>query len=325
MGFSIPLGIVAIGRNEGERLERCLQAAQKTGLPLIYVDSASSDESVERARRLGVAIIELDPTQPLSAARARNAGFRGLLERSPEIELVQFIDGDCEIVEGWLAVAVRSLDRDEKLGAVCGRRRERAREASPYNRLIDLEWDTPIGRTKAFGGDVLIRVPILLELDGYDETLIAGEDPDLAARVCAAGWEIDRLATDMTVHDADLSRFEQWWMRQVRAGHAAAEAWFRSSWSDTKNQRRVASILFWGGFLPLLAIATLPFGLLFLLAYPALGLRIYRNMRKRDRSPGDSALYAASCIEGKFAEFFGIVQSLVRRIRRAKPTLVEYK
>lgn len=330
MGSSTPLGIVAIGRNEGERLERCLRKALEIGVPLVYVDSASSDGSVELARQLGVDVIELDPARPLSAARARNAGFHRLVERYPALELVQFIDGDCELVDGWLVEASERLARDGQTGAVCGRRRERFRSASIYNRLIDLEWDTPIGPSKVFGGDVLIRAAIFRDVEGYDETLIAGEDPDLAGRVGAAGWKIERLDVGMTIHDADLSRFGQWWMRQVRAGHAVADTWLRASWSDKKILRRLLSILFWGGALPMaalllgLALAP-PIGWILLLAYPVLGLRIYHRMRGLGRSRGDAAAYAGSCIEGKFAEIYGAAQCLMNRARRASPTLIEYK
>jgi glycosyltransferase involved in cell wall biosynthesis len=330
MGSSTLLGIVAIGRNEGERLERCLQAALKVDVPVVYVDSASSDGSVERAHRLGVDVIKLDPVRPLSAARARNAGFHRLMERFPELELVQFIDGDCELVDGWLDQASERLARDVPLGAVCGRRRERFRSASIYNRLIDLEWDTPIGPTKVFGGDVLIRAAIFRDVDGYDESLIAGEDPDLAKRIGAANWKIERLDVDMTIHDADLSRFGQWWMRQVRAGHAVADTWLRAPWSDQKIQRRLASIFFWGGALPLVAllfgiVLARPIGFALLLAYPVLGLRIYRRMRGIGRDRGDAAAYAGSCVQGKFAEIYGAAQCLTNHVRRASPTLIEYK
>ncbi|MCP4904758.1 MAG: glycosyltransferase [bacterium] len=325
-----PLGIVAIGRNEGVRLERCLRTALKAGAPMVYVDSVSSDGSAERARRHGVDVIELDPEKPLSAARGRNAGFRLLLEQMPDLELVQFIDGDCELVDGWLSEAVDRLDQDSELGAVCGRRRELSPAESIYNRLIDLEWDTPVGRTSVFGGDVLIRAAIFRDVEGYDETLIAGEDPDLAARISAAGWKIERLDVDMTVHDAGLSRFRQWWMRQIRAGHAVADAWLRSSWSDSTILRRLASILFWGAAFPLGILAWVvaiggatPLGLL--LAYPVLGLRIYLRMRKRGRAPVDAALYAGACIEGKFAEVYGAAQCLLNRVRRGPQKLIEYK
>ena len=39
------LGIVTIGRNEGERLRRCLSSVVGRGMPVVYVDSDSTDGS----------------------------------------------------------------------------------------------------------------------------------------------------------------------------------------------------------------------------------------------------------------------------------------
>ena len=75
----LPLvAVVAIGRNEGERLRRCLESIQAMRYPLarleiIYVDSRSTDGSVELARSMGVQTVVLDG--PTTAARGRNAGW----------------------------------------------------------------------------------------------------------------------------------------------------------------------------------------------------------------------------------------------------------
>ena len=66
---------------------------------IVYVDSGSNDGSVQRARHLGADVIELDMRVPFTAARARNVGFRRLREISPDIEYVQFVDGDCELID----------------------------------------------------------------------------------------------------------------------------------------------------------------------------------------------------------------------------------
>ncbi|MEO6434902.1 MAG: glycosyltransferase family A protein, partial [Tepidisphaeraceae bacterium] len=129
------LGIIAIGRNEGERLRRCLASVVGKASTVVYVDSSSTDGSVAMAREMGATVVELDLATPFTAARARNEGFARLLSLDPACELVQFVDGDCEIVEGWLDRAIAELASDEKLAVVCGRRRERHPEASPYNKL----------------------------------------------------------------------------------------------------------------------------------------------------------------------------------------------
>ena len=104
------IGLVAIGRNEGDRLRKCLLSAIGKVSHAVYVDSGSVDGSVEFARSLGVEVVELDLSRPFTAARARNAGFERLLQAEPQIEYVQFVDGDCELVEGWLTRAAAELD-----------------------------------------------------------------------------------------------------------------------------------------------------------------------------------------------------------------------
>src|SRR5262245_37385433 len=130
--------VVVIGRNEGERLQRCLQSLCSNAL-VVYVDSGSTDGSVEWARAQGAEVIELDVTTPFTAARARNAGWHRLRSRAPECPYVQFVDGDCEITGGWLNQAVAFLDTHDRVGVVAGRLRERHPERSIYNRLCERE------------------------------------------------------------------------------------------------------------------------------------------------------------------------------------------
>ena len=40
------VGLVAIGRNEGERLRACLASARGAAQRLVYVDSGSTDDTV---------------------------------------------------------------------------------------------------------------------------------------------------------------------------------------------------------------------------------------------------------------------------------------
>ena len=192
------VGVVAIGRNEGERLRRCLTSVVERAGVVVYVDSGSTDDSVEMARGLGAMVVDLDRTTPFTAARARNAGLATLREAAPGLELVQFVDGDCEVAAGWLELAARQLDAEPQVAVVCGRRRERHPEASIYNRLCDIEWDTPVGYADACGGDALMRVAALAEVGGYDPDLIAGEEPDLCLRLRQRGWKVLRMDAEMT-------------------------------------------------------------------------------------------------------------------------------
>jgi glycosyltransferase involved in cell wall biosynthesis len=324
-------GVVAIGRNEGERLCRCLRSIAGRAAAVVYVDSGSTDDSRTAARRLGAEVVELDVSIPFTAARARNAGFARLRELLPEVEFVQFVDGDCELRSEWLPEAERALGDDSRLAAVCGRRREIRPEASTFNRLCDMEWNTPVGMAKACGGDVLMRVKALVEAEGYDETLIAGEEPELCVRLRQSGWTIRRLPTEMTLHDASMTRWSQWWRRTERSGHAFAEGVARHGRAPERHWvRENRSVRFWGLLVPLAALAAAwpTYGLSLLVAaagYAVLFARIFRHGRRRDYSRRDALDYALFTVLGKFPQAVGYLRYHVNRLLSRRTPLIEYK
>src|SRR2546429_2585962 len=175
------LGFVTIGRNEGDRLKRCI-ASLSSNAPVVYVDSGSTDGSPEWVKAAGKEVVELDMRSGFTAARARNEGLRRLLEVAPSIAYVQFVDGDCELVGSWPSSAVAFLEANPQAGAVFGRRRERYPNHSIYNWLCDLEWNTPIGESKAFGGDVMMRMSAFQAVGGYRDDFVAGEDFQVVVR-----------------------------------------------------------------------------------------------------------------------------------------------
>jgi glycosyltransferase involved in cell wall biosynthesis len=259
-GDDLPrVGFVVIGRNEGARLEQCLRSALAHSYRIVYADSASTDGSADRARALGIATVVLDNSMPTTAARGRNAGFEALLERFPECEFVQFIDGDCVLASGWVRKAAEFLQSHELAAIACGRRFEAHPEASPYNRLCDEEWNTPVGRVESAGGDSMVRVSAFKQVGGFRPELKAGEEPEMTARMRAAGWEIWRLDAPMSEHDAKILRFGQWWRRMLRGGFGYAHVW---STSGNLPQRifaiQLRSALIWTIGIPLLVcLATL--------------------------------------------------------------------
>ena len=223
MIISKDIGVVAIGRNEGKRLIRCLASVKSTAGQIVYVDSGSSDGSISAAEEVGAFVLALDLTRPFTAARARNEGFAALKELSPDVRFVQFVDGDCVVVDDWLGKARGFIEQQKDVAVVCGRRREQHPTASVYNLLCDLEWDTPIGEALACGGDALVRTEAFEAVGGFRPQLIAGEEPEMCLRMRERGWRIWRLDADMTRHDAAMSRFGQWWARAIRCGYAYAE------------------------------------------------------------------------------------------------------
>jgi GT2 family glycosyltransferase len=321
--------VVAVGRNESKRLARCLEAARRDDGLLVYVDSGSTDGSPSIARALGVSVVELDPKLPFTAARARNEGLEWALAQCPDLAFVQFVDADCELAAGWLERAMSELQAEATLGAVGGRLREAAPEASVYNLLVDLEWDTPVGDTGACLGTVMMRVEAFREAGGFDPQLIAGEEPDLCIRLRRQGWKIRRLADEMSTHDARMTRLWQWWLRMVRAGHAYAEG--RSRYGDAPERhwrKECRSIWCWTALATAALALAWPSGgwsLLLLAAFPLQILRIARR-RKQSGTPARAALlYGVSCMLGKFPQAMGQMRFHWRRARGGTPALIEYQ
>ena len=329
----IPVGVVIIGRNEGERLGLALRAVQANapeGAEIVYVDSGSVDGSVALARAHHAEVVQLDTTAPFTAARARNAGFEWLLKRDPSIQFVQFIDGDCELQGGWLETALSFLASHPDAAVACGRRRERHPQGSIYNRLCDMEWDTPIGGAVFCGGDFLIRAKAFTHVGGLNEAVPAGEEPELCVRLRRAGWGIFRIDAEMTVHDAAMSRFGQWSRRTMRGGYAyAMGAAMHGSPPERHWVRESRSILFWGLALPMTSLALLwptrGLSALFFLAYPLLAWRVFSRMRTRNLSVSDARTYALFCVLGKFPQALGVLRFWTGRSAAGPSPIIEYK
>jgi glycosyltransferase involved in cell wall biosynthesis len=327
------LGVVTIGRNEGDRLVRCLQSLRTllpSDVPLVYVDSGSTDGSVTMAKSLGVQVVELDLSLPFTMARGRNAGFRYLAQQYPNLEYIQFLDGDCELLAGWIEPALDTLESDAKLAVVCGRRRERYPEVSIYNQLADMEWNTPVGEAKFCGGDALIRVQALQEVDGYNESLICGEEPEMCIRMREKGWKIRRIDVEMTLHDAAMTQFSQWWKRSIRGGWAVAEgAAMHGLPPESYMIRENKSGWLWGLAIPILCVGlidlTSGWSLLLLGGYLVLMWRIDRYRRQQGDLPSDARLYAFFCVLSKFPQAIGQSQYWFKRWRNQPATLIEYK
>lgn len=327
------IGVVTIGRNEGERLIRCLTSLQAhipKGSPIVYVDSGSTDDSVAKARAMGINVVELDISEPFTMARGRNTGFRYLVDNFPDLTYVQFIDGDCELLSNWMDKAVAELSRDSALAIVCGRRRERFPEASPYNLLADMEWNTPVGEAKACGGDMLARIEAIKAVDGYDPKMICGEEPEMCIRLRRKEWKIERIDADMTLHDAAMTRFGQWWKRSIRGGWAVAEG--KAMYGEPPESYMVKenkSGWLWGLVIPVLALAlvwpTHGLSLLLLLGYPVLGWRIYKYRQEQGDLPEHARLYAFFCTISKLPQALGQSRYWLNRWRNKPATLIEYK
>jgi glycosyltransferase involved in cell wall biosynthesis len=327
------VSIVVIGRNEGERLRRCLESVFAMTHPnfdteVIYVDSGSVDGSVALANRMGAKVIALQPERP-SAALGRNAGWR-----AASGPIVLFLDGDTILHPNFVGDSLTEFTVPE-IAVVWGHRRELHPEQSLYNRTLDLDWIYLAGPTMYCGGDALFRRDLLTETGGFDETLIAGEEPELCRRIAALGFTILHVDRPMTLHDLAITRWQQYWKRSTRAGHAFAEvserfqATEQAFWSDESRRNRNRALLLLGLFIAGLAASIvfaslLPIGVACLL-FLALATRSAWKVRWKTNDKVALMLYGLHSHLQQVPIYLGQLQYKWNRRKGKRSMLLEYK
>jgi len=326
----VGVGIVVIGRNEGERLTRCLESAIRSTPRIVYVDSGSTDDSLQIASSLGIPAVELDPSSALGPSRARNTGTTHLLRLDPKIAFIQFVDGDCELVPGWVDRGAFLLQNAPDVAVVCGRLRERYPTATIYNQLCEIEWDQPVGEVGACGGNCMVRADAFRQVGGFDPSVLAGEESELCLRLRNRHWRVLRTGEAMAIHDAAMTRAGQWWRRGIRSGYAYAQgAWMHGTTPERLFVREIRRVWAWGFFLPLVAISlawpSRGISLMLMLLYPAQFWWTYLQLRRRPLAAKPAAAYAISCVLTKFAEVYGVWKFAIRQIRGAPLRLIEHR
>ena len=198
--------------------------------------------------------------------------------------------------------------------------------------LAALDKEDPAERTayldRACGGDAVARVEAIRQVGGFRADLICGEEPEMCVRLRQAGWRIYHLETPMTLHDAEMYHFGQWWKRAIRAGYAFAQgAALHGAPPERHCARETRRAWTWGLALPLATLFLAPFlgrwALLVLIAYPAELVRL-SALRPR-RSARENWLRAAGLLLARFPEMFGQLKFHIDRFRRVQSGLIEYK
>jgi len=319
------IGIVIIGRNEGERLILCLESVIKAKISCIYVDSQSIDNSVFEAESRNVRTIVLDESVPINASRARNSGFQALVDEHPGLEYIHFIDADCELDPKWLEHCLLEFERSKFTAVVCGRLHEKYKNKNIYTRLCDMDWYVEPGEVDACGGIATIRCSVMVETNGFNEQMIAGADPELYFRIRKKNYKIICLPVDMGTHDSNMQYFSEYWKRSVKTGYA-----YMSKMILGGPRNPVFSAVLWGGGVPILTLLlSYVFSKLFMfifLLYPIQVLKIYKNISIKKIHPQYSNfIYAIFCLVGKFSEFVGISRYVFNLFSSSKQRLIEYK
>lgn len=320
------LGVVVIGRNEGERLVNSLKSLQGEAGSVVYVDSGSTDGSLDNAAALGAETLLLSTDTPFTAARARNAGYAHLMARETPPAFVQFIDGDCRMEPGYLARAAAALKEDDTLAVVTGWRAEIHPEASVYNAMCDHEWHAPAGEILACGGDMMVRAAAFDQVGGFNRHVIAAEDDEFCTRLRKAGWRLLRLPEAMTHHDANMHDFSAWWRRATRAGHGFEQV---NDLHPDHFARERKRMWLYGAVLPVIgllgALLFWPVLAAVLVLYAVSYTRTVQGLTKSGMTPGRAAHHGFYLFLSKFPNTIGAATYRRRMRKGADMEIIEYK
>ncbi len=326
------VGVVVIGRNEGARLQSSIEAIPDDVDRVVYVDSGSTDDSVAIARGLGADVVLLDRSSPYTAARARNAGFERVMQESPQVEYVQFIDGDTSLDASWISMASIFMGESPEVAAVFGRLSEKSPRRSIYNQVCDIEWGmNDPGECKAFLGIVMIRAGAFAQVGGYDPNVIAAEDDELSIRIRETGATIVHLDAQMAFHDAEIVSFRQWWIRAKRTGYAFAQVnAMHGGPPEFYFRRNVRRTIVWGMFLPLavLGVAAASPGLALtslVVLYGARTIRTTLQCRRKGWSDKAAISWGMLCTMASFPHLVGWIRYWHDTFRGRYRVIIEYK
>lgn len=185
------VAVVVPTKDSARTLRPCLESIQAQTLSpehVLVVDNHSSDATPAIASDLGTTLLIAGPER----CAQRNAGWRAVAS-----DAVAFIDSDMVLEPAVLEQAVAVLSSDEAVGAVVIP--EVSFGEGFFAGCRALEKSLYVGDPRVEAARVFRR-EALEQVGGYDESLTAGEDWDLADRVAAAGWKTART-TAVVRHD----------------------------------------------------------------------------------------------------------------------------
>ncbi|ETW99343.1 MAG: hypothetical protein ETSY1_15385 [Candidatus Entotheonella factor] len=212
------VSLVIIGRNEEQFIRGAIAsalaaAAHVTPSEVLYVDSASTDRTVEYAKAFPIRILQLKPEWTLTPAAGRYTGFRHTAG-----EYVFFIDGDTEVEGPWLASAIEFLRTHPEYGAVAGVVNEiwvdrDGNHIGGQDNIFGQDLSAKVWDVKSLGGIAVYRRCALEQAGNFNPFVPAGEEREVALRIRMAGFKLARIEGVMGCTHADN---RQSWREIVR-------------------------------------------------------------------------------------------------------------
>ena len=175
----------------------------------------------------------------------------------------------------------------------------------------------------------MIRSRVFQELKGFSPMVIAGEEPELCYRLRQKGWKIHRLDHQMTLHDAAITHFSQWWKRAVRSGHAYAHGYaLHGREKERYCLRDLLRIWIWIVVIPIfIVLSVLIFNsafFFFFVVYFLYIVKITMDINCKLNNMKYSFLYATFNLFGKIPQLIGQILFIIKFIFKRKFSIIEY-
>src|ERR1043165_6923827 len=212
---SLTVSIVIKALNEeryiAATIETALAATKGMQGEIILADSASTDRTIEIARRYPIKIVQMTRAEDRSCGAGAQLGFQ-----YSEGRYIWLVDGDMELRPGFLSAAIQFLDSHRDVAGVGGMLTEHETTNLEYVKRSVREYGVrrPGVVARLDGGGVYRRAAI--ESVGYlaDRNMHGGEELELGARLVSRGWKLVRLPLpDVDHHGHSGNAYRLLWRR----------------------------------------------------------------------------------------------------------------
>ena len=191
------LSTVIIARNQAAHVARVVQSVLDEPLvdEVLLVDSASADDTVDRAKDFQIKVVQLLETQSLSPSAGRRVGFE-----LTSGGFVLFLDGDMQLLPGWTARAIDLLSSELDVAAVAGAVVNVYDDERPESIARDGSGEATELRCRHTGGMAIYRRAALEQVGGFHPYLRSDEEPELCLRIRRAGFRLLKLDLPAALH-----------------------------------------------------------------------------------------------------------------------------
>lgn len=214
---AVSIIIKALNEEKGiaTTLQSALRALKTVGGEVILADACSSDRTVEIARGYPVRIVQLTHPHERCCGIGPQLGYQ-----HARGEFIYLVDGDMQLLDGFLPLAIEFLRSHPAIAGVGGRVLEMNLDNPEYQTRKD-KWAQgqpgPTGRLD--GGGVYRRQAIEDVAYFSNRNLHSYEEFDLAARLRSRGWELWRMPLDAVSHYGHETPALQLLWRRWRSGY----------------------------------------------------------------------------------------------------------